>query len=107
SLVPRKNHSDEHGEGTDVIAYQPIRGRRIKFGLAGCGRISRNHIDAIRAHSERAELVAVCDTDHCALEAAAEATGVQGYSSLDSLLAESDADVIVLATPSGLHPEQA
>ena len=40
---------------------RPITGRKIRFGLVGCGRIAANHIGAIQAHSERAELVAVCD----------------------------------------------
>jgi UDP-N-acetyl-2-amino-2-deoxyglucuronate dehydrogenase len=50
--------------------------------------------------------VAVCDTDRAALDAAVRRTGVRGFASLDTLLAESDADVIVLCTPSGLHPAQ-
>ena len=80
---------------------------RISFALVGCGRISDNHIAALSAHGERAELVAVCDNRPDALAAAMAKTGAKGYASLDALLAESDAQVIVLATPSGLHPRQA
>lgn len=40
----------------------PITGRRIRIALVGCGRISANHIKAIALHHERAELVALCDT---------------------------------------------
>jgi UDP-N-acetyl-2-amino-2-deoxyglucuronate dehydrogenase len=85
----------------------PIVGRPVRFALAGCGRISGNHIDAIARHAGRAELVAVCDNRAAALEAAVARTGARGFGSLDALLAGSDADVIVLATPSGLHPLQA
>ncbi len=85
----------------------PIAGRRIRFALVGCGRISANHLDALGRHADRAELVAVCDNRPAALEAAVAKTGVQGYASLDALLAASDADIVVLATPSGLHPRQA
>jgi UDP-N-acetyl-2-amino-2-deoxyglucuronate dehydrogenase len=42
-----------------------------------------------------------------ALQAAVAKTGAPGFDSLDALLAASNADVIVLATPSGLHPLQA
>ncbi|TCO80318.1 UDP-N-acetyl-2-amino-2-deoxyglucuronate dehydrogenase [Plasticicumulans lactativorans] len=84
-----------------------ITKRKIRFALVGCGRIAKNHIEALEVHRERAELVAVCDTDPRALAAAVERTGVQGYASLSRLLAESNADIVVLATPSGLHPEQA
>jgi UDP-N-acetyl-2-amino-2-deoxyglucuronate dehydrogenase len=49
----------------------------------------------------------VCDIDPAALEAAQDASGARGFSRLDDLLKTSDADVVVLATPSGLHAEQA
>lgn len=87
--------------------FSTVSDRKIKFALVGCGRIAKNHFAALREHSDRAELVGVCDTDEKALQAAVEATSATPYSSLNSLLAESDADVVVLTTPSGLHPEQA
>jgi UDP-N-acetyl-2-amino-2-deoxyglucuronate dehydrogenase len=85
----------------------PITDRPIRFALVGCGRISANHFDALRQHAGHAELVAVCDTQPAALQAAVARTGAEGYASLGALLASSDADVVVLATPSGLHPQQA
>lgn len=86
----------------------PLLDRPVRFALVGCGRIAKNHIDAIRAHAGRAELVAVCDTKHEHLAAAVASTGATGYASLDALLAgDSAPDVVVLATPSGLHPQQA
>jgi UDP-N-acetyl-2-amino-2-deoxyglucuronate dehydrogenase len=85
----------------------PITDRPIRFALVGCGRISANHIEALRQHAPRAELVAVCDIKPEALQAAVAKTGAPGFDSLDALLAASNADVIVLATPSGLHPLQA
>jgi UDP-N-acetyl-2-amino-2-deoxyglucuronate dehydrogenase len=85
----------------------PITDRPIRFALVGCGRISANHFDALRQHAGRAELVAVCDTNPAALAAAVARTGAEGFSSLHALLAGSDADVVILATPSGLHPQQA
>jgi UDP-N-acetyl-2-amino-2-deoxyglucuronate dehydrogenase len=84
-----------------------ITDRRIRFALVGCGRISANHFDAIVKHADRAELVAVCDIDPKALEAAEARTGAPGFRSLDDLLAGSDPDVVILSTPSGLHAEQA
>jgi len=84
-----------------------INNRKIRFAIVGCGRISKNHIEAIAKHSDYAELVAVCDTAPNALSAAIEKTGAAGYSSLDELIKNSDADAIVLATPSGLHAQQA
>ena len=85
----------------------PIVDRPIRFALVGCGRISANHVEALKRHGERAQLVAVCDNRPEALAAAVARTGAQGFESLDALLAASDADVVVLSTPSGLHPRQA
>jgi UDP-N-acetyl-2-amino-2-deoxyglucuronate dehydrogenase len=81
--------------------------RRVRFALVGCGRIAANHMAAMQAHAKDCELVGVCDTDPAALAKAQEATGAPGFPSLDALLAATAADCIVLATPSGLHAEQA
>ena len=85
----------------------PITDRRVRFALAGCGRISANHMDAVQKHADRAELVAVCDTDPVALDAAVRKTGARAFSSLTSMLAAKSADCVVLCTPSGLHSLQA
>ena len=85
----------------------PVAGRRVRFALAGCGRISNNHIEAIQKHQERAELVAVCDTDPAALQSAVSRTGAAGFATLTEMLAGPKADCVVLCTPSGLHPTQA
>ena len=87
----------------------PVQGRKVRFALIGCGRIAQNHIEAVKRHSERAELVAVCDTDAVALAAAVDKTGARSFTSLTDLLAakaELGIDCIVLTTPSGLHPRQ-
>jgi UDP-N-acetyl-2-amino-2-deoxyglucuronate dehydrogenase len=85
----------------------PIQGRRIRIAIVGCGRIAANHFNAIDAHKERLQLVAVCDTDPRALQAAQAKYNVPGYATLGAMLASSDADLVALCTPSGLHPEQA
>jgi UDP-N-acetyl-2-amino-2-deoxyglucuronate dehydrogenase len=84
----------------------PITDRKIRFALVGCGRISANHLLALEQHADRAELVAVCDIDRAALKAAVSRTGARGYEDLGQLLEESNPDIVVLATPSGLHPAQ-
>lgn len=87
-------------------SHGPIAERKIRIALVGCGRIAQKHFEAIAAHGDRVDLVAVCDTDAVALGAAVKCTGVRGFESLEELLAASDADVVVLCTPSGLHPAQ-
>ncbi|MES2016963.1 MAG: Gfo/Idh/MocA family oxidoreductase [Pseudomonadota bacterium] len=84
-----------------------ILDRKIRFALVGCGRIAANHFNAITEHATRCELVGVCDVDPAALEAAALLTGARPYRNLADMLARSDADAYIIASPSGLHPEQA
>jgi len=89
-------------------SYPPaILDRKIRFALVGCGRIAKNHMNAIREHHDRCELVGVCDVNPRALEEASGSTGTRAWHSLDRMLAECEADAFVLATPSGLHPQQA
>lgn len=85
----------------------PINNRKIRFALVGCGRISKNHFAALKKHEDRAELVGVCDINSEALERAASETGAKPYRNLSDMLDHADADIVVLSTPSGLHPEQA
>jgi len=50
-----------------VEVVEVVPDRKIRFALAGCGRISANHFEAIAAHSAECELVGVCDVDPAAL----------------------------------------
>jgi len=88
-----------------------ITDRKVRFALVGCGRIATNHMDSIARHADRAELVAVCDSDPAALAAAVSRTGARGYPQYHAMLAQAGAadlgvDCVVLATPSGLHARQ-
>ena len=90
------------------ITKPVITDRKIRFALVGCGRIAENHFEALARHAADAELVAVCDTDPAG-PASRHARGPARRLRLHygELLARPDADCVVLATPSGLHPEQA
>ncbi|GMV55118.1 MAG: dehydrogenase [Betaproteobacteria bacterium] len=84
----------------------PIIDRKIRFALVGYGRIAQNHVSAIQAHADQAELVGVCDIDEDAARRAVSETGARSYSNLGALLRECEADIVVLSTPSGMHPAQ-
>ena len=85
----------------------PITDRKIRFALVGCGRIAQNHFAAIKQHSDRAELLGVSDVNTVALAEAVKSTGAKPFKTLTEMLAGCDADVFILTTPSGLHPDQA
>jgi UDP-N-acetyl-2-amino-2-deoxyglucuronate dehydrogenase len=84
-----------------------ILDRKINVALVGCGRISKNHLQAIVEHQDRLNLTAVCDRDETAAQAVAKDHNAQVYTNLDVMLEEADIDLVILCTPSGLHPRQA
>jgi UDP-N-acetyl-2-amino-2-deoxyglucuronate dehydrogenase len=84
-----------------------VRDRKIRVGVVGCGRISNNHFSAIAQFADDLQLAAVCDVDPEALATHERQYGVPGYRSLGEMLTGEALDLVVLATPSGLHPEQA
>lgn len=77
---------------------------RIRLALIGCGRISKNHFEAI-AKLPDLELVSVCDIVAERAEQAGTQYGVPWYTSYEQMLAEVPSDAVVIATPSGLHPQ--
>jgi UDP-N-acetyl-2-amino-2-deoxyglucuronate dehydrogenase len=104
-------------------SIQPILNRPIRIALVGCGRISQKHIQSIAAHSDRCELVAICDIDKNRLGQAqlfiAEAASnipdsvvmPKCFNSYSELLTAAQnkstpIDMVVLATPSGIHAAQ-
>jgi UDP-N-acetyl-2-amino-2-deoxyglucuronate dehydrogenase len=84
-----------------------IVNRKIKIAVVGCGRISANHFNAILQYQDDLELVAICEKQKTRLLELQNKYQVPGYTNLEDLLKASDADVIILCTPSGLHAEQA
>jgi UDP-N-acetyl-2-amino-2-deoxyglucuronate dehydrogenase len=86
---------------------RPITEHKIRIALIGCGRISANHFDAMQKHESRIQLVDVCDSNPEALTQAINRTKAIGHLSLNKMLETTTADIVVLATPSGLHPDQA
>jgi UDP-N-acetyl-2-amino-2-deoxyglucuronate dehydrogenase len=84
-----------------------VTDRKIRIAVVGCGRISRNHFGAIKAHGDEFELVAVCDNDAGVLSAHSAEYDVPGYRQLEEMLKAEKLDLIALCTPSGIHPDQA
>lgn len=83
---------------------EPIIDRKIRMGILGCGRISRNHFNAIDELGDDIELVGVCDNDEERLEQELIPTGIPKFMSLSEMLRNSELDIVSICTPSGLHP---
>lgn len=77
---------------------------KVRLGLIGCGRISKNHFEAVSQIPE-AEFVAVCDNVYDKAKYAAETYGVQSvYTNYHEMLEKEKLDLAVICTPSGMHP---
>jgi UDP-N-acetyl-2-amino-2-deoxyglucuronate dehydrogenase len=81
----------------------PITGD-VRVALVGCGRISKNHLEAIDK-VEGIRLVAVADTDIERARAVGAAHNVPAFGALDEMLATVPSDLVSICTPSGLHPQ--
>ena len=96
---------------------------KIKIALVGCGRISKNHLKSIIYHYKISTLIAICDTNKEMLNSAQNLIHQEKikfnvsdkepleYKDFDALLNDVQTkkinlDLVVLATPSGLHPRQ-
>jgi UDP-N-acetyl-2-amino-2-deoxyglucuronate dehydrogenase len=82
---------------------KPITGD-VRVALVGCGRISRNHLEAI-GRVEGLTLVAVADTDRSRADAVGAEQGVPAFTTLDEMLEAVPSDLVAVCTPSGLHPQ--
>ena len=97
--------------------------RKIKIAIIGCGRISKKHVIAILSEYKRCELVAICDNNKEKIEDICNFykseskeknifyKDLKKYSKYEELInakrnKQLHIDLIVLATPSGLHPKQ-
>ena len=80
----------------------------INFAIVGCGRIAKRHAELLgSAQIAGAKLVAVCDKQYDRAKTFGGKFGVAAFDSLTLMLAQANADVIVVLTPSGSHAELA
>lgn len=77
--------------------------KNFRLGLVGCGRISKNHFDAI-SRVDGIDLVGVADIVPERANSAGAEHGVPAFTSLKSMLAGVNCDIVTIATPSALHP---
>lgn len=79
---------------------------KVKFAVVGCGHIGKRHAEMI-ARDSGAELVALCDI-RPRDELGIDMYDVPFFASLEAMLqAGTDAEVINICTPNGLHAAQA
>ncbi len=78
----------------------------VNFALIGCGRISPNHLDAIK-NAPHARLVAVCDIIEEKAKKVAEENNCPYYTDFHKMIDNEEIDVCCILTPSGYHSKHA
>lgn len=79
-----------------------MRQQSYKFGIIGCGRISKNHIESIRA-IPGAQLTAAADPNVESFEKIKDYDGCKTYQNYHDLLRNPEVDIVNICTPSGFH----
>ncbi|SMQ14401.1 Predicted dehydrogenase [Streptomyces sp. Ag82_O1-12] len=91
------------------MSVSPGSPARRRVAVVGTGAIvSGSHLPALRAHSDRVELVAAVDVDQERLDAFRELAGAQvaGFASVDAMLDAVRPDLVLIGTPPSLHRDQ-
>ena len=78
---------------------------QFRVGISGAGIIGAIHAEAL-AKIDSATLVAVAEPREEAGESFVATYGGTHFTSYPEMLAHADLDVVIVATPSGLHPDQ-
>lgn len=82
--------------------------KKLKIAVVGLGRIGWHlHLPQIKEHAEQYQLVAVVDLSQERLNEAKEKYGVTGYTDLTEMIHAAHPDVVVVCSPTHLHPEHA
>jgi UDP-N-acetyl-2-amino-2-deoxyglucuronate dehydrogenase len=79
---------------------------RLRVGISGAGTIGRIHAAAIR-QLDHATLVAVAEPRQDAGAAFTSEFGGTHYTTFVDMLEHDGLDAVIIATPSGIHPDQA
>ena len=78
----------------------------FRVGISGGGTIGRVHAQAL-AQIDNADLVAVTEPQEALGRGLASEHGATWYRSIEEMLEQAEIDVVIVATPSGLHADQA
>lgn len=82
----------------------PPTARPLRIGIAGCGAISRNHLEAFRA-LDHVIVAGVCDIDLDRARGTAEAWGIPAAVNTVRELLDLGLDIISVCTPHPTHEE--
>ena len=79
----------------------------IKFGVVGIGRFGTEHCQRFTELADKYELVAVCDIDPERIKVVSDQFGGKGYTDYAEFLANSEMELVIIATRSLDHARNA
>ena len=79
---------------------------RLRGAVVGFGRMGMTHYSILNPHPA-VEFVSICDPSSFVRRNAEKQLRIKAYSDYDKLLVDSEPDFVIVATPTGLHAEQA
>lgn len=85
-----------------MTTSSPVTARTLRVGIAGCGAVSRNHLEAFRALDDL-EIVGVCDIDPDRARDTAAAWGIPAAVDTVHELLGLDLDIVSVCTPHPTH----
>ena len=80
--------------------------KKIKIAISGCGKISKNHLEAISTLKDFFQLIAVCDISQENLNNISKSYKVKCYTDFEEMISKEELDLVTICTPSGIHPAQ-
>lgn len=80
---------------------------KLPLALVGCGHVAQKHLRALVTLHDQVELLGLVDPNPQAITRSQAILPAPGFAHLDELLHAHTPALIVLATPTGLHPRQA
>jgi inositol 2-dehydrogenase len=107
SAIVATQRASKRGDKTTTGSDEGLsrRGRRVRLGLVGLGRIGRLHADNLAGRTPTVELLRVVDVDRDVARETGERLGVAWSDAYSDLLHDPDIEGVVLATPTPLHAE--
>lgn len=89
-----------------MINKLPVRGKKIKWGISGCGRVAENTFIPALTMSRKGKLISLFSRDINRAKSLAEKFGAQSYhNDFDEFLKE-DIDIVYVASENSRHYEQ-
>ena len=74
----------------------------IRTAIVGLGKMGLSHLAILRTHPDL-DVVGICDSAGYLRDVLAKYTGLDCYDDFDRMLAETNAEAVVVAVPSRLH----